>query len=186
MEKYDDEISRIVWHMKCFAILSVICAHCRLENSNAIVNYLAHILANLGSIGVGVFMFCSGLYFFKKSDFRVYGYLKKTWTKMIIPWFIAATATYFYITLRKGGISIWSYLEFIIGYKTIFYFMTDLLLIQLFFILASSIGINKIYTAVLSIILNFIFIFLESVEISLFPTPYLNFLCWFGDIIQQI
>lgn len=112
--------------MRAIAIFSVICAHCNLEVVDAVTGYENCLMSSCGTVGVGIFFFLSG-YFFK--PFQQRG-AKKIFQSMIIPWVTAATCVWLYVVLRKGGVNVSSWFTFVIGGSSLFYFMTDLLILQ--------------------------------------------------------
>lgn len=129
--------SRTIYIVKAFAVLSIICAHCCgvLEGSSFANVVSSTFLSSLGSIGVGVFLFLSGyLMFFTQKNATAF-FLSKIRT-LLVPWLLCGTAVYLYITLRKGNLSVFGLVKWLLGVDTYLYYMTVLsvLYVAFFFI----------------------------------------------------
>lgn len=180
MRNLEKKYSDMFYRLRGLAIISVFCAHCNIQVDGRFIPYIKSILSNAGSIGVGLFFLISG-FFFSTYQVSIVDFLKKTVTKFIIPWVVASTCVWLYIVLRKGGISIQGWAAYILGYQSIYYYMTDLLIIQLIFYILEKLKIaDTLPITILFIIINVTFIVFESYKIQLFPTPYLDFLCFIG------
>lgn len=178
MEKESD----IMWALKGLAIISVVCAHCNIIATNEIVAHFVRIMTNLGSIGVGIFFWVSGFYFNpeKKTIKNIIGVWVK---KYLLPWLLAATAVWLYVVLRKGGLSLPNWINYILGNGSIYYFLTDLLAIQVIGYLLLKMNVQLKYICWGALLLTEVFILLEANGISSFPTPYLDFLCFIGYFV---
>ena len=184
LKNNDKEISDNFWALKGIAILSVICAHVgTIMLDNLFVKYCSNILNNIGIIGVGIFYFISG-YYYKFNQTQKLHFLMTKMKTLIIPWLIAATIIWLYVILRKGEIAFDSWFNFLIGNGSIFYFMTNLIIYFIIFAVLSYLKNKKAYIYMQSLIfitfLSEIFLILESNNISLFLTPYLNFMLFIG------
>ena len=180
MRSLEKKYSDMFYRLRGLAIISVFCAHCNIQIDGEFIPYIRNILSNAGSIGVGLFFLLSG-FFFSAYQVSILSFLKTTFAKLIVPWIVASTCVWLYIVLRKGGISIQSWCAYVVGYKSIYYYMTDLLIIWVIFYIFERIKIaDKLPTVVSLVIINNLFIVLESNKIQLFPTPYLDFLCFIG------
>lgn len=169
----NEKLSKRLWVMRAIAIFSVICAHCNMqvmENENPLFLYEAHIVSNFGTLGVGVFFFLSGFFFQPWNVKNVRKYIRT----YIIPWLVSAMAVYLYVTLRKGTVNAIDYILFTLGYGSLYYFMTDLIIIQgimsfLVRIIRKSGWIYFLCTAV-----NLLVLYADMRGYSLTPTVYLN------------
>lgn len=170
--KSKNNISNSMWCLRAIAIVSVVCAHCNVETDfgHGIIAWEAHVLSNIGTIGVGLFFFSSG-YFYKKYNINQ---LRRKFFTEIIPWWFAASAVWLYIVVRKGGIEPISWIKFVLGYNSIYYFMIDLLIVKLIFSIIDRAIKNPFVIYALSIPLNIVSIWLISTGNDIAPTPYLN------------
>lgn len=161
---------------RAIAILSVICAHVSLvTRGDAISDYSSHVLANFGTIGVGIFYLISG-YNFAPKKYRFSESVKLKFFSIITPWLCVGTLVWLYVVLRKGGISFVEWFKFIIGYGSYLYFLTNLVVFYLLFYLISRIGnehVEKIVCAAF-VPISYFSIILESKGVSVFPNFYLD------------
>lgn len=118
-----------------------------------------------------------------KSKKKTIEYFYSKIKTLLIPWFCSGTLVYFYVKLRKGGISIVSLLGWLIGYHTYLYFMTILCFC---IILCWNIRKNKrllyiitIFDCVIFVLLNY---FCNDVKIinSLSYLNPINFLMYYS------
>ena len=117
--------------LRAFGIISVIFAHSNRPENLLNSERISLIYNNLGIIGVPIFLIISGFLFAKdSSNFKTF--LAKKIKKLIIPWLIFGTIVYLYVTIRKGGISMLTFYNFIIGNGSYLYFMTILMFFYLF------------------------------------------------------
>ena len=168
----DENLSRRLWAMRAIAIFSVICAHCSLQvtDDENLLQYEAHVLSNFGTLGVGVFFFLSGFFFhpWKIHNFRKYI------RNYIIPWVISATMVYLYVTLRKGTVNVANCALFILGYGTLYYFMTDLVIIQGIMSVLVRIIKKSSWIYVFCTAINLAALYADKQGLSFAPTVYLN------------
>ena len=161
-----------MWHLRAIAIISVVCAHCNVEfnlNQTAIA-WEAHILSNIGTVGVGLFFFSSG-FFYKKFEISQ---LKRKALYEFMPWVIAATIVWLYVVLRKGNIGVAEWIGFVLGYNSIYYFMADLVAIKLIFNILDRKIQNPFVIHFLCLALNVVSIWTILIGKDVAPTPYLN------------
>ena len=176
-ETFDER--KYIYLLKFFAIFSVVCAHSAtvpsdFSSSNQIVG---RILSCIGVMGVPVFFIVSG-YLFCKNNKPFAEFLKGKITTIIIPWAFCETIVWFYVVLRKGGISLTSWGAFLIGINHSTYYLTILIL---FFILYFNFYRSNIFL-VSTIIISVMSIVLTSFGLDEYNkatiTPYLNPLNW--------
>ena len=172
MMKNKNSISNSMWCLRAVAIVSVVCAHCNVENnfSHGMIAWEAHILSNIGTIGVGLFFFSSG-YFYKKYNINQ---LRRKFFAEIIPWWLAASVVWLYVVLRKGGIDTASWIKFVLGYNSIYYFMVDLLIVKTIFAIIDRVIKNPFVIHIICMLLNVVSIWMISTGNDIAPTPYLN------------
>lgn len=183
MENNNNHMSlddRTLWRLKGLAIISVVCAHCNIQIDGPYIPYMRNILTNVGSIGVGIFFLLSG-YFFYRSPIPLNEFVRKTIKRLVVPWLLAGTCVWLYVALRKGGLGLSEWFLYVLGVNSAFYFMTDLLVLQVVFYVLEKMGVAKRRSTLIALlVINEIFIILESRGCSLFPTSYLDFICFIG------
>lgn len=174
LSDFNYRLSNTIYFSRVFAILSVITAHCRIESYQYVVN----VFSNIGTVGVGVFFFCSGLYFNtmtskKKHLVRLF--------HLFIPWMFGSSIIWFEVNLRQHDFSVISWLKHFFGVGSIFYFFTVYFIFVIFAILCFSYLNkwlkNKFVAVILffySLLLSVMFCVIENKGISFFGTPYLN------------
>lgn len=178
----EKNISNLVWCAKAVAILSVIIAHSDFQNVQ--INWLAILLQRIGSMGVPVFLILSAYYYKPNKYVSLWGLLKSRKTTFL-PWIILASACYLWSNLRmEKEINIQSCLQFILGYNSLFYFLSMLILLQLIFYFLRSVSIKKIVG--ICIVLSIISTELAALGITdgiiarTGLTNYLNIFNWVG------
>lgn len=178
----DRNISRCVWCAKALAIFTVIVAH---SNFQELDNpWLLIFLQRIGSLGVPVFLLLSAYYYRPTKYSSIFDLLKNKMT-IFTPWLIFSMACYFWSSIRMGKeITVLSCLQFVLGYNSLFYFLTVLILLQVFFYFLKSINI-RIMTAI-CILLSIIFTELAAFGVTdgfvsyIGITNYLNIFNWMG------
>lgn len=173
LSDFNYRLSNTIYFSRVFAIISVITAHCRIESYQYVVN----VFSNIGTVGVGFFFFCSGLYFNtmtskKKHLVRLF--------HLFIPWVVGSSIIWFEVNLRHHDFSVLSWLKHFFGVGSIFYFFTVYFIFIIFSMLCFS-YLNKwfknnfaVILFFLSLLLSVLFCFFENKGISFFFTPYLN------------
>lgn len=174
--------SDFFYRLRGIAIISVACAHC-LQLSNPI---LSKIGGMLGTLGVPIFLICSG-YFFKRIDKGSY---KKKCNSIILPWIIWGSFSYgLSVVMTSGWLSFSDWFFFLIGHRTWLYYVPVYLLIILFYSAFSFKGLDivVIITSLLSNVLSYkgFFDFAHD-YFTLYQNP-LNFILFFavGRLIRQ-
>ncbi len=170
-----DDMVNYINIIRGLAIFSIICAHVSSISplSLEINNYISITMSSIGTIGVGVFFFVTGLLFNHKQE-KFSAFIQRKSVRIIIPWIIIGTAVYIYANIGINRETKISFLEFIIGNGSYLYFLTILIThyIILFFI-------DKLKKTIP--ILMFISIFsLVSVNFGILEmlNPYLNPFNW--------
>ena len=94
---------KLIYSLKAFAILSVICAHtANVSKSDSFSNMIAgNILQSFGSIGVVIFFIISG-FLFAGSNYSVIEFFKRRLITILLPWMVTGTFIYFYVAFRKS------------------------------------------------------------------------------------
>lgn len=130
------EEKQFFYVVKAIAIFGTVCAHSAnvLESASAINKISSYLLVCWGTSGVPVFFFLSG-YFFGGNDKGWKDFWKNKVKTVIIPWIFCATVLWLYVVLRKGGISLESWIKFVIGDGSSMYYITMLLLMYALFLL---------------------------------------------------
>lgn len=151
--QFDEE--KFIYIVKAFAIFSVICAHCgNIPHEFSQINQVfSNIIRSIGSIGVPIFFVISG-YLMGKKDTTFKSFFKTKISRIIIPWIICGTAVYFSIFLRKGGISIISWIDFILGSHGYLYFLSILIFFYFLYFFFQKNTVFLILTILLSVISN--------------------------------
>ena len=118
----DQNKSQMITIVRGLVIVFVICAHVAyITRNNAIGLYSMHLLSNIGSVGVGIFFFCSGLCF-HPWKYTLSTFVIRKGKTIGIPWIFIGTLVWLYVVLRKGDISIISWMRFLSGYLSYLYF----------------------------------------------------------------
>lgn len=182
MQTQKRNMSRLVWCAKAIAILTVIVAHSDFRSVHP--DWLVMLLDRIGSMGVPVFLILSA-YYYRPEKYSSWRALLKSRINTVLPWLSLATVCYFWSYLRMSkSITMQSYLQFLLGYNSIFYFITVLLLLQLLFYFLRSFGIKRI--ALGSILVSIVttelaaFGITDVIVAQLGVTNYLNILNWLG------
>lgn len=177
--RYNYDEREYIYILKFFAIFSVVCAHStsRIENLRGINYIISSVFSSIGSIGVPIFFIISG-YLFNKSKKKILPFFKGKIRTIFMPWIICETVVWFYVVIRKGGISLVSWLNFMVGVRHSTYYLTVLII---FYILYFYLQNNDIFLGVTSII-SIISIVTTSIGVNMFNTimitPYLNIFNW--------
>ena len=86
----NNRLSYVMWQIKGLAIISVVFAHCNIQIDGLGIWYLQRILSNIGSVGVGLFLFVSGFYF-KSYDSNKKDFTKSKIKTLFLPWIFASS-----------------------------------------------------------------------------------------------
>lgn len=178
----DRNISRCVWCAKAFAILTVIFAHSDFQHVRSV--WLDIIFQRIGAMGVPLFLLLSAYYYIPSKYTSLWELIKSRRTTFF-PWFIFAAACYFCSNLRMGKeLNVLSCIQFVLGYNSLFYFMTVLILLQFlfYFLRFANIRILLVISIMLSIISTEMAAFgiTDGVLVHVGLTNYLNIFNWIG------
>jgi surface polysaccharide O-acyltransferase-like enzyme len=161
--------------MRFFAILSVIFAHCATILDESIVWDYSYfqIATAFGIVGVPVFFFSSG-YFFYNNQRKNYGaFLYHKIKTYFIPWIFLTSIVYLYVALRKDGLDFKDYMFFLVGIQNYTYFLSILLIFFLVF-LKSKFSMSLI---IFSVLLSILSLFLTT-GLIMDVNPYMNPFNW--------
>lgn len=177
------EESKYLYCIKAFAILCVVSAHASLiPKGSSILNQIcSRLLDCLGTMGVPIFFIVSGyLFVYTKKTFREFWSARLK--SLIMPWLFCETVLWFYVVLRKGGISFLAWFKFVVGIEHTTYYLTMLIIFYLVFWeirkykYASYVCIIMSIISVLSTGYHFGFDFINKITF----TYYLNPFNWMG------
>ena len=118
-----------IFILKALAIFCVICAHSTplADGSSKWNVFSSQVLDYLGTFGVPVF-FCISGYLFAGNTRTWREFWKRKVTTLFLPWICCETVLWFYVVLRKGGISVTAGLLFLLGYHHTTYYLTILVI----------------------------------------------------------
>ena len=171
--------SSYIYRMKGLAIFFVICAHmAELPEVTSDANlFCGALLTSLGALGVPVFFILSGYLFVKSRAVGFGEFWRRKLSTVFLPWIIWATAIYFYVALRRGGIGVTGWLRFAVGVDTPFYYLTSLVLLYLIYFYGKSSRRFIISLMGVSLLMN-IATSLFYDELALYIDPFLNVFNW--------
>jgi hypothetical protein len=110
-------------NIKSWAVISIIAAHVYIDGHiNLGLEYFKIFLNYFGTIGVGLFFMVSGFLWGKRGS-----NLKKSSSKLIIPWVVSGSCIFAYVYLRKVDLDsgiFYSYFSFILGQSSYLYYMS--------------------------------------------------------------
>lgn len=180
----EKNISRFVWCVKAITITSVIIAHSDFQSVQP--DWIVIFFQRIGSIGVPVFFLLSAYYYRPIKYDSLLKFIKSRKT-IVFPWMIWAIACYFWSNLRMGkNISIRSCLQFVLGYNSLFYFLSVLILLQLLFYFLNLFNLNLKKIVRICIVLSIVstelaaFGITDSIIAKFGLTNYLNIFNWVG------
>jgi peptidoglycan/LPS O-acetylase OafA/YrhL len=172
---YIDDKWCYIYSIKCFAIISVICAH--IANVNPQYSYsnilVGNALKSLGAIGVSVFFVLSG-YLFSNTKRDFITFFKKKFFTIVIPWFFTGSLVYLYVAVRKTNIDIKQWCYYVLGNGSYLYYLLMLMVCYIVFWLCK----NKLLQIVL-MILSVVSIILTSLGNLANINPFINPFNWF-------
>ena len=126
-------ISRKVYALRALAIVCVVAAHCE----GYTFGVAETLRALLGTIGVPVFLICSGYYFNDHEKASVFW--KKKTKGIVVPWLVWGCLTYLIIVVLGGKpLSVVEGIRWISGYKTWLYYVPVILMCFLLFRICSK------------------------------------------------
>lgn len=177
--------SRFIYYLKAAAIYCVVCAHVApVPNIFGFINSMvcSRVLDCMGTMGVPIFFLISG-YFYAKSKETYLSFWKKKVKTIVLPWIFCSTIVWFYVVLRKGGISLMGWFQFFLGVNNITYYLTVLMFF--FFVLWK--GRRYMWVMYACIAISTLGLILSGVSnplmvkfTALTSTPYLNPIHWLG------
>lgn len=171
-----EKISKTLYVMKAFAILSVIMAHMTFSETYHIAEIIR---VSLGQIGVVIFFISSGYFYSRKPDDS-----KEFWYKkakfLLIPWFIFSTIVFILsnFVFSKPHNLLVGFIKNFFGIGTVYWYMTVLVIMLFLFRY-----INKDISLVLCIGVSIISIFLSAlgiIDYSVDLNQYVNIFNWIG------
>ena len=184
VETKKDEItekeSKTFYVMKGFFILSVIAAHVNTMISNtlvhAVITYFWNIFGTIGVIG----FFLLGGFFYKRKEEDDKEFWKGKLFSIIIPWLLCSLLTFGIKWITSGINSFWDVFKWIIGYGSLYYYIT----IFLFFLFIFKYFYKHDWALYSCIGLTLVSLILYSFEIDYWQwavdSKYLNPLNWIG------
>lgn len=170
MKNGTDE-SNFFYILKGFAIISVIIAHTAVLNSNYIKfdDSILALFGSFGLLGVPCFFLAAG-YFYYNFNKSFKGLILNKLNSIILPWIFCGTIVYLissFFGSKGNSISVHSYIMFIIGNGSLFYFLPDLLFFYiLFYFIKPKIGILIVPLFIINIA--------SILTLNSFLNPYLN------------
>lgn len=122
-QKLAQRESMAIFCLKAFAILSVIAAHTIILNdSTTINNLITSFWTVFGKDGVITFFITGGFLYYRKDNDNK-SYWKKKFFRIILPWIICSFITYIVSIAGGNDLSFISYLKWIFGYGTWYYYI---------------------------------------------------------------
>lgn len=142
---------KYLYIVKAFAVISIVSAHCGNVSAEFIElnQMISRIVGSIGSIGVPIFYIVSG-YLFAKNNKSFTIFFKSKITSLLIPWLLCGSAVYLYIALRNEGVSILSWVLWILdgGYL---YYLTVIVIFYLIYFYTAKNRLFVYFTMVLSV-----------------------------------
>jgi peptidoglycan/LPS O-acetylase OafA/YrhL len=178
MEKDFNE-RKFIYILKSIAVFSIVCAHCGYVTlSFSKLNlFFSNFLQSIGSIGVGVFFVLSG-YLLYKNNKKIIVFFRNKVKTILVPWIICGTAVYGYTNIRKGGLSLRGWLNWIIGNPSYLYYLFVLIILYLVYFYFTKSRVFCIVTIIISIISNVITSLEIFKSIGISFNPYINPFNW--------
>lgn len=172
--KESKNISNNIYMLRVIAIFLVIMAHVN-RNVSTGIDIISKIYSIISMGGVTTFFIIAGYYYKGYDNIKLF--LKEKFKKIIIPWVIAGIITYVIHSIKTPPPSLIGMLNWVLGYKTLYYYMTMYLLFIIIFK-----PLNKNYQYIILIIINILSLILGQYLILKYNvlTPYLNPLNWCG------
>lgn len=161
--------------IKSWAIISIIAAHVYIDGNISLgLEYFKIFLNYFGTIGVGLFFIVSG-FVWGNIGFN----LKKSVSKLIIPWVTSGSLIFLYVYFRKSDLDsdfFYGYLSFILGQSSYLYYMS----VYFIFILTARFwNVNFIGFIVFIVSLIYYIFKIPIFHIYLGVNEHLNPLLWF-------
>lgn len=182
INKAEKSVSNMVWTAKAIAALCVITAHSDFGSVQS--HWLGMLLQRIGSMGVPVFLLLSA-YYYRPEKFDSFWTLMKSRMGTYCPWLVWAAITYLWSNLRMGRtVDLHGFLQFFLGYNSLFYFLSVLMLLQVIFWLLrdQDIKVLAAVSTIVSILSTELAAFgiTDQVIAQIGLTNYLNVFNWTG------
>ena len=160
-------ISKTIYVLKALAIICVVSAHC----DSYFYPVAESLRALLGTVGVPVFLMCSG-YYCRLEEARSIFWRKKL-KHIVVPWLLWGVLTYIQVTLLgHQGLSLADALRWIVGYKTWLYYVPVLLVC--FVVYRSNLKDWWLYLNIAVSLCSWLLTYLGIFKITSFMTLYQN------------
>lgn len=170
------EKNNIIYILKCFAIISVICAHCNSipNDSIYVIKCFSCILSNWGTYGVGLFFIVSGYLFNPEKD--RYSFFKKKLINICIPWLTSSVLVYLYVHLRSMDLSIIGFIQFLFGFNSYLYYLSVIMLLYIIYYFIPL--LRRVFALIIAIVINLVFV-LGTIKVP-YISEYINIANWIG------
>jgi peptidoglycan/LPS O-acetylase OafA/YrhL len=163
-----------IW--KAIALLSIISAHVAgiSESASVVESFCSRLISSWGSYGVPAFLIASGYLYERTLQNHDTKYiLQNKFKGLMIPWFFCGTIVWLYVVLRKGNITVSSWLNFISGNNSYLYYMTITIVIYVMYIFLRKRDLY-IYLGICLCLIN------NVVNWETIFSIYLNVFVWLG------
>lgn len=130
-----------IYVIKALALISIVSAHVGTVNQDtyACNKIFGLLLDSFGAIGVGVFFMISG-YLFYGTRKTLIQFLKGKVKTILIPWLFCGTLLFFYITLRKGGLDLKTWISMLTVHSHLYYLTVLMIFYLIFFRCRNNVG----------------------------------------------
>lgn len=172
--------------IKGLSIISVVIAHSvgEISRTMSIFQYVFNNALNvLGFIGVPNFFFISGYFFAKDKSPNIRAFFQKKINTIFLPWVFCGSIIYIVTSLcgsAKEDISIFKWMKYILGYKSLYYYLSVLTILFLTFKVFEKLNLNKKLVLSISLVLSLSTIAFYSISSDYFLNKYIyiNPLSW--------
>jgi len=117
-------------------ILVISCHSCHLSSTtdyNEYSKFMSLAMQSVGTIGVAIFFFLAGYFYAKTGKKSLVEFFQSRRLTIILPWFVTASAVYFWGVIRKGGFNLFFYIKDILGIGSYTWYLAVLMLLYLNF-----------------------------------------------------
>lgn len=161
-----------IYIMKALALFSIVSAHVGIVSNHSFINIIfSRVLSSIGSIGVGVFFVISG-YLYMKTNKTFLQFVQAKAKSILIPWVCCGTVLFYYVTIRKGDMTIENWFMTLTVHSHLYYLSVLMILYIVFWRLK-----RNIIFIIVQIILSVISIYLTSLG-AFTIYPYINPFNW--------
>lgn len=192
--KVDFDISEKIWLLKAFAIIAVVACHCThtIANPSIINTFAISFFDAWKGFGVPIFYLCAGFFFTANEKFFMF--MKSKAISIVLPWICTGTAIWLYVVLRKGGVSVYNWLNYLFLRESYLYFLTNLMIFYIIMYVSHKrrwlYYAISIYTIVSYVFINYIGGNVAEMLILPYEILGITFIHWFyfwiGTIIRLI